>query len=282
MRILAISDVYFPRINGVSTSIATFHREYEAAGHQVTLIAPTYGGERRCFVDDEGVIRIPSRRVPFDPEDRMMRSGAVLELADELLERNFDVLHIQTPFVAHRLGVKLTRRLGLPSVETYHTYFEQYLFHYVPFLPKSWMRSLARRFSRSQCDRVDRVVVPSGPMEEALLAYGVTTPIEKIPTGLPLADFAGGDGAAFRARHGIAPGRPVLVHVGRVAHEKNIDFLLEMLARVREKVPEILLLIAGEGPALPHLKQRAKRLGLAENVHFVGYLDRATTLLDGY
>ena len=95
-------------------------------------------------------------------------------------------------------------------------------------------------------------------------------------------EFAGGDGATFRSRHGIAPDRPVMLLVGRVAHEKNIGFLLRVLAEVRRSVPNVLFIIAGEGPALPALQRAAGQDGLAANTLFVGYLDRRGALLDCY
>jgi hypothetical protein len=70
--------------------------------------------------------------------------------------------------------------------------------------------------------------------------------------------------------------------VGRVAHEKNIDFLLEMLTELRSILPDVLLVIAGEGPALPHLRRRARDLGIADAVLFVGYLRRDGELQDCY
>jgi 1,2-diacylglycerol 3-alpha-glucosyltransferase len=97
-----------------------------------------------------------------------------------------------------------------------------------------------------------------------------------------LQEFAGGDGAAFRARHGIAADRPVMLLVGRVAHEKNIGFLLRVLAEVRRSVANVLLVIAGEGPALAALRRAAADDGLAANLLFVGYLDRRVALLDCY
>ena len=97
-----------------------------------------------------------------------------------------------------------------------------------------------------------------------------------------LHEFEGGDGAAFRSHHGIAPDRPVMLLVGRVAHEKNIGFLLRVLAEVRRSVPNVLFIIAGEGPALPALQREAGRDGLAANTLFVGYLDRRGALLDCY
>ena len=280
LRILYISDVYFPRVNGVSTSIRTFRRELQALGHEVTLVAPAYPGDGAD--DGNGVVRLPSRQVPLDPEDRLMHASALRELPARFARHSFDLVHIQTPFAAHYAGLRLARALGVPCVATYHTFFEECLHHYVPFAPPALVRALARVVSRSQGNEVDALAVPSRAMLAALTAYGVRAPMTILPTGVPLDELAGGDGAAFRRRHGIADGRPVLVHVGRVAFEKSIDFLLRMLVRVRARFPDALLVIAGEGPARPHLRRLAYRLELEDNVLFVGYLDRANALLDCY
>lgn len=279
MRILVVSDVYFPRVNGVSTSIQTFNQELRKLGHDITLLAPDYG---TAAPDETGIVRIPSRHLIVDPEDRMMRYGKILGLAAGLKKQSFDILHIQTPFIAHYAGIKLARMLNIPVLETYHTLFEEYLFHYLPFLPRQALRFAARRFTRSQCNDVDAVVVPSNPMLEVLHRHGVTNRIEIIPTGMQMERFNGGDSVRFRAKYGIPPNRPTLLHVGRIAHEKNIDFLVHMLANVRAAVPDVLLIIAGEGPALAHLRQLVDRLGLRRNVLFVGYLSRADALLDCY
>jgi glycosyltransferase involved in cell wall biosynthesis len=278
MNILMVSDVYFPRINGVSTSIETFVRELQAAGDSVTLIAPEYGGES----SDDHVIRIASRGVPRDPEDRMMSYRATLALADRLRGQAFDLVHIHTPFVAHYAGVKLARLLGVPCVATYHTFFEEYLFHYVPLLPRDWLRAAARSFSRRQCNQLDAVIVPSTAMGNVLRGYGVDTPMHVVPTGISSQRFMPVSGASFRSRHGIDPQRPVALFVGRVAFEKNIEFLLDVVDRARQKIPDLLLVVAGEGPALKALSAAAVDRKLAGNVLFVGYLDRGGDLIECY
>jgi 1,2-diacylglycerol 3-alpha-glucosyltransferase len=281
MRVLMISDVYFPRINGVSTSIQTFRRGLHAAGHETVLIAPEY--PTAWVSGDEGeIIRIPSRYLPRDPEDRLMKTGAIRALRPELARRGFDIVHVQTPFIAHYQGVGLARSLGVPVVETYHTYFEEYLHHYVPLMPRAAMRFLARRFTTSQCNALDALVVPSRAMQQALEDYGVRCPMQIIPTGMEMERFAGGDGQRFRRQVDIEPQRPTLVHVGRIAHEKNIDFLFRVLRRIVEQIPEVVMIVAGEGPALGHCKSYVESLGLGAHVRFVGYLARDTALLDCY
>ncbi len=271
MKILFISDVYFPRINGVSTSIRTFVLQMQNLGHEVHLIAPDYD----VVTEDESWIkRIPARSIYFDPEDKLMKYGEALQLLPDLGKERYDIIHIHTPFVAHYLGLKLAAQLNIPCIETYHTFFEDYLHHYLPWMPKSIARGIARMISKRQCNAVDAIVAPSNPMLDVLRKYGVNVLSEVIPTGLQESSFADADGQAFRLKYGIAIDRPMLLYVGRVAFEKNIDFLLEMTKLLAEKRPDVLLVVTGEGPAEASLHKLAKTLGIEKNVQFIGYLDR--------
>lgn len=279
MRILMVSDVYFPRINGVSTSIQTFKQEFEKQGHDVVLIAPDYPQD---YAIDETIIRIKSRGVLFDPEDRMMHYRDILALTPRLLDKGFDLVHVHTPFVAHYAGVKLADALSIPCVVTYHTLFEEYLFHYIPFLPKSLLRAFARHFSRTQCNQVDSVVAPSSVIVDLLHRYGVQQTIDIIPTGIRSGSFSDGDGSNFRQQFGIPQDRIVLLNVSRVAHEKNLGLLLNMLKLAVSENPNLCLVIAGEGPARKACMEQAQQLGLNDHIYFVGYLDRSTQLIDCY
>ena len=278
MRILMISDVYFPRVNGVSTSIQTLRHGLREAGHDSLLVAPDYPGAP----GDPTIQRVAGWAVPRDPEDRLMRLRALAGALERLSSRDIDVVHIHTPFLAHRAGVRWARRHGVPVVETYHTLFEGYFHHYLPWLPRAWLALLARRISRRQCDQVGAVIAPSTAMRDKLREYVVAAPIQVIPTGLPLEDFQDGDGEAFRRRHDIPLNKSLLLYVGRVAHEKNIGFLISTLTHLRNVHPDAMLLIAGEGPALPALKAQAAAQGLAGQVRFLGYLQRGAPLHDCY
>ena len=278
MKILMISDVYFPRINGVSTSIETFRETLLANDIEVTLVAPEYPG----VGDHEAILRVPSRRVPFDPEDRLMKRGDLLRLPQRLHGRHFDLVHVQTPFVAHYAGLKLAGQRGIPCLTTYHTHFEEYFHHYLPLFPPRLTRFIARHLARSQCNSLDAVVVPSQAMSSALKDYGVTRPIHVLPTGIPLEKFSHGDRAGFRRRHDIAEDVPLALYVGRVAHEKNLGFLLNSLKHALSMLPQLRLVIAGEGPALAGLQREAESMGIAGHLCFVGYLDRERELPDCY
>jgi glycosyltransferase involved in cell wall biosynthesis len=276
MKILFISDVYFPRVNGVSTSIKTFVNQLQLLGHHVDLIAPDYGLQHQT--DASYIKRIPARKIYFDPEDRLMKYGSALKLLPELIKEKYDIIHINTPFVAHYLGLKLAMLLQIPCVETYHTFFEDYLHHYLPWIPQGMARATARYISKKQCNAVDAIVVPSQPMLDILRVYGVRVSANVIPTGLQESSFVKVDGLQFKKKHGIEHKRPMLLYVGRIAFEKNIPFLFEMTKVLTKRHPNVLLVVAGEGPAEQSLHALAITLKIEENIKFIGYLDRDTEL----
>jgi glycosyltransferase involved in cell wall biosynthesis len=276
-----VSDVALPRVNGVSTAIATYRNSLGTHGIKTRLIAPRYGHEP-CESD---TTRLSGWRVPFDPEDRLILPArlrrAVIDAACDA-----DLIHIHTPFAAHYAGLAAARRLDLPVVATYHTLFEEYLHLYASALPERTMRALARTVSRAQCNALSASIVPSQAMARRLREYGIHTPIHVLPTGVPLEQFAVADRAECRARfracHDIPLERPVALFVGRAAHEKNIDYLIEALGHAHESAPDLLLLIAGDGPAISHLQRLAQRSSYANSIRFIGYLDRAAQLPECY
>lgn len=271
MRILFVSDVYFPRVNGISTSIRTFAHALQAFGHAVHLVAPEYTAH---VADEDWIRRMPARRSRLCPEDAVMRYGSVLERFARPAGSRYDIVHVHTPFVAHRLGLKLARLFDIPCIETCHTFPEDHLHHYLPWIPRGTARGIARLVSRHLYNRVDAVVVPSQPMRDILRHCGVTSRIEVIATGLPEQGFAEADGMAFRRKYRIPQERPLLLYVGRAAVEKNIGFLLRMAAELRTIQPDLLLVIASRGPEERNLHRLAAELNLKPNVLFIGDLDR--------
>jgi len=279
LNILMISDVFFPRVNGVSTSIQTFTESFLADGHKVTLIAPDYPDEHLA---DFPILRIPSSKLPFDPEDRLMSKRKISKLLPQLEEQRFDILHIQTPFVAHYAGIYLAKKLGIPCVVTYHTYFEAYFEKYLPWLPSGLLRKIARKYSASQCNQVNGIISPSSQMLSKLREYGAESEAAVIPTGLKLDQYHHVGESNFRSKYNIDEDDQVLLYVGRVAHEKNIPFLIDVFAEIVETNNDVKFVIAGEGPAQKSLQNRVEVLGLEGQVIFVGYLDRETALVDCY
>jgi 1,2-diacylglycerol 3-alpha-glucosyltransferase len=265
MRIGFFSDTYTPQINGVVSSIRLFADALERQGHEVYIFAPT----PRQPTDGPRVIRIPS--VPFALQPEMRLASLYSQHAYRLARRaNLDIIHSHDPFAVGLFGLAVAKRFRLPYVHTYHTLYPEYV-HYV--WETRFTRAMAERLSREFCDQCDLVLAPSTKIERALAAWGVTAPVKCLPTGVDAGRFAHPDvdaAAALRRRFGIPETDRLLTFVGRVGLEKNIDLLVEAIARV--KTPGARLLIVGNGPYRPELDAHIASLGIADRVTFTGYL----------
>jgi glycosyltransferase involved in cell wall biosynthesis len=267
MRLGYFADSYRPYVSGVVQSIETFSRELRKRGHFIEVFAPNY--PKRNDPDDPGVYRYPSFNTPFYPEFYI---GMPLSWGDRKFVRglHLDLIHVHSPFILGHMGASMARRLGLPLVFTYHTLYDQYV-HYFPFarsLSQKAMVFLARKF----CNRCDLVVTPTWVIEKLLRSYGVTVPIISIPTGIDTRLFEEGDRNFLRNRWGIAPEEKILLFVGRLSKEKNLDSLFRVFSRVLQDCPDVTLVLAGSGPDEENLRQLALDMGIAGKLVFTGRL----------
>ena len=271
MKIALVTDTYYPRINGVSASTQIFAQEFEKLGHDVHIYGPAFPN----YIDNNPKIhRFPSWYLFFDPEDRLGYPKGDKKLIEQFIDYKFDIVHTQTPFTIGGPAVKWARKSGAKVVHTYHTLFAAYTEHYLWFLPKAAGVWYAKTASRRYCNSCDLLITPSTEMREVLLSYDVTKPIEVIPTGIVLDRFEGRDSKRYRDVMGFKPGDKVVLFMGRVAEEKNIDFLLKVVHELKPRIPALHFLIAGEGAAKKRLEKMAGDMGMVDYVHFVGYLRR--------
>jgi 1,2-diacylglycerol 3-alpha-glucosyltransferase len=282
MKIVMTTDTFWPRVNGVTVAIDSFRKELTRKGHTVRVFAPFYPpGWNGCHVpDDNAVTRLPSFSFPLSPEDRVGYPWVRRRLGQLLEEFQPDVVHSHTEFTIGFGGKAYCRRSGTAHVMTCHAYWENYLPTYLPIIPPRAARAIVAGWSRADYRHADYLTVPSRWLADLIGSYSVSCPIEVVPNGIDLEEFRleGADLAAARQRFTekvpCATGRPVLLYAGRLAREKNIEFLLEVMGSLRQSRPDALLLLAGRGPDETRLKECARRRGLDAHVHFAGYLDR--------
>ena len=192
--------------------------------------------------------------------------------------KRLSIVHVHSPFVTGWMGMRYARRYGMPLVYTYHTQLEAYA-HYIPFEPHA-TRYAASQLTRTFANLADAVVVPTPAMALRLRELGVTARIEIVPSGIDVGLFGSGNrDEALRARFGARPGDRLLLSVGRLAREKNVELLLDALARNGDE--SLKLAVAGDGPMRAELEQRASDLGLGARTRFLGVLPR-TDLPDLY
>ena len=270
MRVGIFSESYPPLINGVSTSVQTLIAQLERAGHTVYVFTSRYP---RYEDDRAGVFRFPSFPsvvdrdyvvpIPFSPHIQGAISGLKL-----------DVVHSQSPFFLGVLARRVARSLEIPHVSTNHTLYTEYA-HYLPLPTVGVTRWLLVRWMRRFYDSCDRVLAPSELTRRVLTqTYAVRAPITVVPTGIPAPPYVLARPADVKRDLGLPPDARILLFVGRLAPEKNLDVLLRAFAQICERTVDTYLILAGSGKSQSLLEGRARTLGVHRRMRFTGFLSR--------
>lgn len=268
MKILITTDWYTPAVNGVVTSVKNLRRELEARGHEVRILtlSPDLRSETAA-----GVTRIGSIGAGRIYPGARLRTALAGRWVRQLVEWGPDVVHSQCEFSTFFLARRIAEELNVPLVHTYHTVYEDYTHYFSPSV--RWGRRAAAVFSRWITGQTDCVIAPTGKVRQLLLGYGVERPVLVIPSGIDLRRFRRPRDpmaeAVLRASLEIPAGRTVLLFVGRLAAEKNVEELLELRKALGDR--PVTLLLVGDGPHRQALEARAAELGLAApDVIFAG------------
>ena len=268
MKILITSDWYTPAVNGVVASILALRRQLEARGHEVRVLTLSGTLHTTC---ENGVYAVGSVDAGLIYPGARLRSFAVGQTMRQLVDWKPDVVHSQCEFSTFFLARYIARAVGAPLIHTYHTVYEDYTHYFSP--SRRWGRLLARGLSRAILNQCDGVIAPTEKVRALLEDYGVKPPVAVIPTGIPLRRFAApvSDAvlAGLRQTLGIPAENRILVYVGRLAKEKNLEELLDCRAGLGEA--PVTLLLVGDGPDGSFLRRMASALGLTDTVIFAGY-----------
>jgi 1,2-diacylglycerol 3-alpha-glucosyltransferase len=192
----------------------------------------------------------------------------------EILEWGPDIIHSQTEFFTFVFANRISKKLNIPIVHTYHTMYE----HYTDYLIKNRTvgKKLVSVFSKGFVKKVDTVIAPTEKVRESLKGYGVDKEIEVIPTGINLDKFKTrmeeNEKAQLKRALGIGEEDRIILSVGRLGAEKNIDEILLNLPMLIEKHKNLVMLIVGDGPYRSALERIAKELSIEEHVIFTGMI----------
>lgn len=290
MTLWLLSDSYHPYVSGVVRSVALTASELARRGHRVLIVAPAYPplppahprvapepprdtpAHDRPDPEPTGVqvVRLPSLPAPGAGGFRIPLPcmGPVLQ-AMQQTGLTPDVIHVHSPFVTGSLALRLRRRTGAPVVFTHHTLYHLYA-HYAR-LPRRLVRWWTRRHVAGFCRQVDAVVAPSRAVAQLVRQlYGAEGLLRVVPTGLDLRPFAQAPREPLRQRLAIPPRAPVLLHVGRLAPEKNVAVLLEALFQVLQALPDAHALVVGGGPLEAWVRRQAAGSPSSGRIHVAG------------
>ena len=268
MKVLITSDWYKPVINGVVTSIVNLENELRARGHEVRVLATSR--THSSWKEDNTYYFLGS--VPVDKIYPLARMTVLFKhtFIQELIDWKPDVIHSQCELNSYIFAQIISKKTGAPIVHTYHTVYEQYT-HYFSFNQKIGQKAV-KEFSKWTLNKSHAVIVPTDKVKTLLLRYGVRRKIFVVPSGISLdrfnIHFTKEDQAKMRRQLGIPENHQVMVTLGRIAQEKNIQELIEYVHRMNR--PNFTYVIVGDGPYRQELESLVEKLGEKKRIIFTG------------
>lgn len=275
MKILMMTNTYTPIIGGVERSIQSLSDQFRTKGHDVMIVAPAFDG---LPPKEAGVLRVAAIK-KFNHTDFSVNLP-VPGLVHNLM-RDFkpDIVHSHHPFLVGDIALRLSGEYRVPLIFTYHTMYEQYL-HYLPF-HNNYIKRFVIDLATGYANLANHVIVPSNSLKDVLVERGVDSMMSVIPTGIDINFFKHGDGTLMRQRYRIAQEDFVVGYVGRLAFEKNLLFLSEVVVKFLQKNLHAHFLFVGRGPLEGELKKKFEDRQLQRRVHFTGALE-GQPLVDAY
>ncbi|MFI5958375.1 glycosyltransferase [Cryptosporangium sp. NPDC051539] len=308
MRVAHFSDTFLPRRDGVITSIRTLAGALAARGHENVLFTPGYPATAAVGFP---VVGLPS--VPCGVADLRLATWPRARQVARVAGAAPDLVHVHTPGPAGLLGVLAAQRLGLPLVQTYHTDLHAYVEAYR--IPTTVMRLIESAYRRrlgvsrtgprlrvvrgaagawrpeqrsaTRCGLLDAansaflggtdvVVVPTGAVLRRSALPVAPDQVVAVPTGVGPRPVAADAGPAFRARHGIPADAPLVLFVGRVNREKNVEGLVAAVAVLARTLPAVRVALVGAIYEQRWLNGLFRTYGLSDRVVTTGQLPAAS------
>ncbi len=245
MKICMFTNTYLPHVGGVSRSVHTFFRDLQRKGHQVLIVAPTFAGDDAENKDNDMILRVPAIQ-NFNGSDFSMRIPVPFYIDEKLDAFSPDIIHSHHPYLLGDAAFRAARRRRLPLVFTHHTLYEEYT-HYVTGDNDNF-KQFARNLSTMYANLCDQVVAPSKSIADLITERGVTAPVTQIPTGVDTHFFSSGDVHGCKKAYHIPEHAFIIGHVGRLAPEKNLEFLAKSVAGSMQTLEDTWFCVAGDGP----------------------------------
>lgn len=270
LKILMAMDAYLPEVDGVINCMHNYCM-HSYKDIDLTVAVPK---NRRKYKDNlpYRTIRCKSVYIPLLGLHYGLPSMD-RKFYKQILSEEFDIIHIHSPFAMAKFALKIARKKNIPIVATFHSNFRP-IFQKV-FLFKGIAEIFVRKLGRFY-NKLDQVFTCTSSVAEQVRSYGYTGQITVLPFGTELkrVDDIQPLREAANVKLGIDDSRLAFLFVGRVMPLKRIDYILRALKIVKSKGIDFKFYIVGKGPTIPLLASLAKKLGLQQEVCFLGFIDR--------
>ncbi len=271
MKILITTDAYYPMTNGVVISTEILYNQLKLEGHDVRIL--TLSSEGKGYISGD-IYYLSASAVNVYPQAKIIKPIRS-KVISEIIKWEPDIIHSQTEFSTMVVAKYIKRKLKIPQVHTYHTMYEDYLIYFLK--GKIIKKNALARLTKLLMNSFDIVIAPTEKVKTLLGSYQISKDIiEVIPTGIDISKFhktiTEEEKASILSEFGLSCSDDILVYVGRIAEEKNIEELLHLFKKALIELPEMKFLIVGGGPYLNNLIKIVNTLNLGDSVKFSGMI----------
>ncbi len=264
MRIAFFTDTYEPQKNGVVTSINFFARALRKKGHEVKIFSPASPG----YKNGKDIYALKSFEFP-----RYQGYRIGMPLLKPWQVKNFDIIHVHTPATLGIIGIALAKYYKIPVVGTFHTLLPEFA-QYISFRgTEKITKKFLWKYSSIFYSKCDVAIAPSNYIKKILERHGIDD-VAVVPTGIKIKKNKTSK-KSLRKKYGFAKNDEIILHVGRISKEKNIQFIMRSLKKILKG--NLKLIITSDGP---YRKQLEKLAGKNRNIVFTGFLNEKQ--LDDY
>lgn len=273
MKIGIFTDTYAPHINGVATSILMLENALRKLGHDVYIVTINPDELSYNFENDARIIRIPG--IPTGIYDYRLSGIYPIKAVNKVKEWNLDIIHSHTEFGIGAFARIMAKQLDIPVVHTYHTMYEDYVHYITKGHFDAPSKKVVEYITKFFCDKTAKeLIVPTKKTYDLFKKkYKFDRNVHIIPTGIEVERFHKENKKnqqIIKLKYDIKENDFIIIFVGRIAKEKNINFLIEEHAILTKRNKHAKLLIVGDGPDSDELKSLAKKLHISNNVIFTG------------
>ena len=268
MKILIATDGYKFNTGGITASVLALCSGLRKKGHEVKVLSPSSSHKSFRDGDDYFIKSVPAfyypgMRIAFSLHDPLIK---------ELEAWCPDVIHVQTEGAAFLISKIIMKCCDAPIVMTCHTDYACFVFGGLRFFPliKAFMRGVGKTIYR----KAAKVIAPSQKAGNFAFLQSIKERMAVIPNGIELEKYQKTlslpEKQALRKSLGIDDRTKVIVSISRLSKEKNIRELIAFFPLLLKKMPDVKLLIVGDGPDRSHLERQAEKLNITDNIIFAG------------
>jgi len=272
MKVAFFTNNYLPRISGVANSVEFLRKSLEELGIEVFVFAPSY--EINDYPSSqERIIRIRSLRFWWLKRFAFPLPFFNIQKINRVLSRiQPDIIHFHQPFLLGRLALKWAIKSRVPVVFTYHSLYEEYV-HYFPFHQKI-CKKMASYYTVDSANKSNLIICPTEQVADYLRAKGVSNRIVVVPTGIDFncygQRFTEKQLREFKQTLGITTDNKILLYVGRMVKEKNIQFLLRAAEKILKQRKDMILIMVGDGTLLSSYCRFAQKMRIDKQIIWTG------------